>query len=88
VLITDVISTSGMPDGRYRLGAFEVEVNGDRCEYEGSWQEVFSPSTVQSANVMSFAAWSLQQAVRLATLNPAQVLGADHERWPPAASET
>ena len=35
VLITDAISATGMGDGKFRLGGFEVEVTGDRCEYEG-----------------------------------------------------
>jgi N-acetylglucosamine-6-phosphate deacetylase len=80
VLITDAISAAGMPDGRYRLGAMEVDVKGGRCEYQG--RLAGSVLTLDRAvrNVMSFAAWSLQQAVRLATLNPAQVLGAGHER--------
>src|SRR6185312_366402 len=36
VLITDAISATGMGDGKFRLGGFEVEVTGDRCEYEGN----------------------------------------------------
>ena len=35
VLITDGISATGMPDGTYRLGSFEVQVRGERCESHG-----------------------------------------------------
>src|ERR1700687_4388437 len=31
VLITDAISATGMPNGRYRLGSFEVEVRDGKC---------------------------------------------------------
>ena len=80
VLITDAISAPGMPDGRYRLGDLEVDVKGDRCEYQG--RLAGSVLTLDRAirNVMSFAAWSPQQAVRLATFNPAQLLGITDQR--------
>jgi N-acetylglucosamine-6-phosphate deacetylase len=80
ILITDAISATGMPDGRYRLGPFEVEVRGDRCDYQG--KIAGSVLTLDRAvrNVMTFAAWNLQQAVRLATLNPARLLGITGER--------
>jgi len=35
VLITDAISATGMPDGKYKLGGFEVEVTGDRAMHNG-----------------------------------------------------
>jgi N-acetylglucosamine-6-phosphate deacetylase len=80
VLITDAISATGMPDGRYHLGALEVEVKGDRCEYQG--RLAGSVLTLDRAvrNVMNFAGWKLQESVRLATLNPAQLLGISGER--------
>src|SRR5215472_15244548 len=80
VLITDAISAAGMPEGRYRLGDLEVDVKGDRCEYQG--RLAGSVLTLDRAvrNVMSFAAWSPQQAVRLATFNPAQLLGITDQR--------
>jgi len=75
VLITDAISATGMPDGVYKLGEFEVEVRGGRCEYQG--RLAGSVLTLDRAvrNVMSFAGWKLQEAIRLATFNPARVLG-------------
>jgi N-acetylglucosamine-6-phosphate deacetylase len=35
VLITDAISATGMPEGKYMLGGFEVDVTGDRCMHNG-----------------------------------------------------
>jgi len=75
VLITDAISATGMPEGRYRLGSLEVEVQGTRCFSEG--RLAGSVLTLDRAvrNIMKFANWGLRDAVRLATLNPARVLG-------------
>jgi N-acetylglucosamine-6-phosphate deacetylase len=75
ILITDAISATGMPDGTYKLGGFDVEVRGDRCEYGG--RLAGSVLTLDKAvrNVMNFARWKLQQAIRLVTLNPAKLLG-------------
>jgi N-acetylglucosamine-6-phosphate deacetylase len=75
VLITDALSATGMGDGRFRLGAFEVEVRGARCEHEG--RLAGSVLTLDGAvrNVMQFAQCGLRQAVRLATLNAARVAG-------------
>ncbi|HEX6467143.1 MAG TPA: N-acetylglucosamine-6-phosphate deacetylase [Terriglobales bacterium] len=75
VLITDAISATGMPDGRYMLGAFEVEVRGDRCEFQGKLAGSVLTLDRAVRNVMSFAGWRLQQAVQLATLNPARMIG-------------
>jgi N-acetylglucosamine-6-phosphate deacetylase len=75
VLITDAISATGMGDGRFKLGGFDVEVKGDRCEHEG--RLAGSVLTLDRAvrNIIHFAGWSMKDSVRLATLNPARVLG-------------
>jgi N-acetylglucosamine-6-phosphate deacetylase len=75
VLITDAISATGMGDGKFRLGNFEVEVTGDRCEYEGKLAGSVLTLDRAVRNIVQFANWPLQQALRLATLNPARVLG-------------
>jgi N-acetylglucosamine-6-phosphate deacetylase len=75
VLITDAISATGMPDGQYRLGAFDVDVLAGRCTSGGKLAG--SVLTLDSAvrNVMEFANLTLAQAVRMASSNPARVLG-------------
>jgi N-acetylglucosamine-6-phosphate deacetylase len=75
ILITDAISATGMPDGTYKLGAFEVEVRGDRCEYQGKLAGSVLTLDRAVRNVMSFAGWKLQETIRLATFNPARLLG-------------
>jgi N-acetylglucosamine-6-phosphate deacetylase len=80
ILITDAISATGMPDGTYRLGTFDVEVKGDRCEYEGKLAGSVLTLDRAVRNVMSFAAWGLQQVVRMVTLNPATLLGISSQR--------
>jgi N-acetylglucosamine-6-phosphate deacetylase len=75
VLVTDAISAAGMPDGKYRLGTLEVTVTGDRCELDGKLAG--SVLTLERAvrNVMQYSGWNLGQCVRLATANPAGVVG-------------
>ena len=75
VLITDAISATGMPEGRYRLGTFEVEVKDGRCLLDGKLAGSVLTMDRAVRNVMQFAHWDLQQALRLATLNPARVVG-------------
>jgi N-acetylglucosamine-6-phosphate deacetylase len=74
VLITDATAATGMPDGRYRLGALEVEVKDGRCLAEGKLAGSVLTMDRAVRNVMQFAQWDLQQAVRLATVNPARVV--------------
>jgi N-acetylglucosamine-6-phosphate deacetylase len=80
ILITDAISATGMPDGIYSLGGLEVQVSHGRCEYQGKLAGSVLTLDRAIRNVMSFAGWQLQQAVKLATLNPAQRLGISDQR--------
>jgi N-acetylglucosamine-6-phosphate deacetylase len=73
VLITDATAATGMPDGRYRLGTLDVEVKDGRCMSGGRLAGSVLVMDRAVRNVMQFAQWDLQQAVRLATLNPARV---------------
>jgi N-acetylglucosamine-6-phosphate deacetylase len=75
VLITDGISATGMPDGRYLLGSFEVEVRNGRCEANGRLAGSLLTLDRAVRNAMDYARLSFQESVRLATLNPATVLG-------------
>jgi N-acetylglucosamine-6-phosphate deacetylase len=80
VLITDGISATGMPDGTYRLGSFEVEVRDNRCESHGKLAGSVLTLDRAVRNVMSFAKLSFQDSIRMATLNPARVLGIEHRK--------
>jgi len=79
VLITDANAATGMPDGRYRLGPFEFEVQDGRCLANGKLAGSVLTMDRAVRNVVKFAGWNLQQAVRLATLNPARVAGAANQ---------
>jgi len=80
VLITDGISAAGMPDGTYRLGSFEVQVRDDRCESHGKLAGSVLTLDRAVRNAMKFAQLSLQDGLRMATLNPARVLGLEHRK--------
>jgi N-acetylglucosamine-6-phosphate deacetylase len=80
ILITDAISATGMPDGTYRLGDLEVKVSGERCESSGKLAGSVLTLDRAVRNVMSFAQWPLERAVKLASLNPARLLGITGER--------
>ncbi len=75
VLITDAISATGMPEGRYRLGSFEVEVKGNRCTRGDTLAGSVLRLDQAVRNVMQFAGWRLEEAVQLASANPAAVIG-------------
>jgi N-acetylglucosamine-6-phosphate deacetylase len=85
VLITDAISATGMPDGTYRLGGMDVEVQAGKCIHNGKLAGSVLTLDRAVRNVMDFAGWTLQQAVRLATANPARVLGVAAGRLQPGA---
>jgi N-acetylglucosamine-6-phosphate deacetylase len=78
VLITDAISATGMPDGKYKLGGFEVEVKGDRCDLDGKLAGSVLTLDRAIRNVMGFASLTLANAIRLVTLNPARLVGVSH----------
>jgi N-acetylglucosamine-6-phosphate deacetylase len=75
VLITDSISATGMPDGRYQLGPLQVDVKDGKCTMDGKLAGSVLTMDRAIRNVTQFAAWSLQDAVRAATLNPARAVG-------------
>jgi N-acetylglucosamine-6-phosphate deacetylase len=80
VLISDAMSATCMPDGTYRLGSLEVQVRGDRCESDGKLAGSVLTLDRAVRNVMQFSHLSFQDSVRLATLNPARVLGIAHRK--------
>jgi len=73
VLITDATSATGMPDGRYRLGSFEVDVRDGKCMSNGSLAGSVLTMDRAVRNLARFAEWDLPQAVAAASRNPARV---------------
>jgi N-acetylglucosamine-6-phosphate deacetylase len=75
VLITDAISATGMPDGRYQLGPIEVDVKDGKCTSKGSLAGSVLTMDRAVRNVTKFSEWTLRDAVQAATLNPARAVG-------------
>jgi N-acetylglucosamine-6-phosphate deacetylase len=73
VLITDAISATGMPDGRYRLGSFAVDVRDGKCMADGKLAGSVLTMDRAVRNLARFAEWDLSQAVAAASRNPARV---------------
>jgi N-acetylglucosamine-6-phosphate deacetylase len=76
-LVTDAMQAAGMPDGEYRLGATEVEVQAGRARIAHGGSIAGSTLTMDDAvrNAVRFLGLSVEEAVTLATANPARVLG-------------
>jgi N-acetylglucosamine-6-phosphate deacetylase len=84
ILVTDGISATGMPNGNYLLGEIEVTVVDARCLLtadlaRGVETLAGSVLTLDRAveNLRRFTGASLATAVRLASRNPARMLGLD-----------
>ena len=75
VLVTDATAATGMPNGRYWLGSLEVEVKDGKCLRDGRLAGSVLTMDKAVRNIVKFANWDLQHAVRLATLNPARATG-------------
>lgn len=75
VLITDAISATGMPEGRYQLGPIEVEVKDGKCTSGDSLAGSVLTMDRAVRNVTQFSSWNLRDAVRAATFNPARTVG-------------
>ena len=75
VLITDAISATGMPDGQYQLGPIKVDVKDGKCTANGSLAGSVLTMDRAVRNITQFSNWSLRDAVRAASLNPARAVG-------------
>lgn len=80
VLISDGISATGMPDGKYTLGTFEVTVTGGVCR-NSEGRLAGSTLTLDRAlqNVVAMGV-SLPDALRMLTANPARLLGLQEKK--------
>jgi len=80
ILISDGISATGMPDGNYQLGEFEVTVSGGVCR-NSEGKLAGSTLTLDRAlrNIVGLGA-KLGEALQMLTLNPAKLLGIEHKK--------
>jgi N-acetylglucosamine-6-phosphate deacetylase len=74
VLITDATAATGMPNGRYHLGSFEVDVCDGRCTVDGKLAGSVLTMDRAVRNLTRFAEWTLPHAVTAASRNPANVV--------------
>ena len=75
LLVTDAISATGMPDGRYTLGTDEVQVHAGICRDDEG--RLAGSTLTQDAALRNFIAYSgmrMEDAVFGLTLNPARAL--------------
>jgi len=80
ILISDGISATGMPDGKYMLGRLEVTVSGGVCR-NAEGRLAGSTLTLDRAlrNIVKLGI-PLVDAVRMLTLNPATLLGIEFKK--------
>jgi N-acetylglucosamine-6-phosphate deacetylase len=69
------MSATGMPDGQYQLGPILVDVKDGKCTANGSLAGSVLTMDRAVRNVTKFSEWTLRDAVRAATLNPAVATG-------------
>ena len=81
VLVTDTVRAAGMPDGKYKLGKRNVIVKDGVSRLE-SGGLAGSTLTMDKAvrNMVNLVGASLQEAVIMATINPAKVVGVDDKK--------
>jgi len=82
VLVTDAMAGAGMPDGSYRIGSIEVQVEGGRAMTPDRRAIAGSTLTLDVAlrNARRVLGLDMVVAARLLATNPARVLGIGHER--------
>jgi N-acetylglucosamine-6-phosphate deacetylase len=80
ILISDGISATGMPDGKYMLGEMEITVSGGVCRNsEGKLAGSALTLDRSLRNIVNLGI-PLVDALRMLTLNPAQLLGIEYKK--------
>jgi N-acetylglucosamine-6-phosphate deacetylase len=87
VLISDALSATGMPDGHYRLGTFDIQVKNGKCLAGETLAGSVLTLDRAVRNAMQFGNFDVQQAVRAASLNPATATGISAHRGKLAAGQ-
>jgi|SRR5271165_2077301 len=80
ILISDGISATGMPDGKYMLGEMEITVSGGVCRNsEGKLAGSALTLDRSLRNIVNLGI-PLVDALRMLTLNPAKLLGIEYKK--------
>jgi N-acetylglucosamine-6-phosphate deacetylase len=77
VLVSDALDLAGLPPGEYTRGERKVVVTPGVVKYpaENVLAGAVSPLTTGISNMMKFTGCGLAQAIRMASTNPARLLG-------------
>jgi len=75
ILVTDSMSATSMPDGTYMLGNLEVQVADGTASYKGSLAGSVLTMDKAIENFSSYTHCGLATATRMASHNPALMLG-------------
>ncbi|MFP5235300.1 MAG: N-acetylglucosamine-6-phosphate deacetylase [Acidobacteriota bacterium] len=75
LLITDAMSATGMPDGTYQLGGFDVEVANGRAMARGVLAGSVLTLDRALSNFVAFTGATVSDGLRLMTANPAAMTG-------------
>jgi N-acetylglucosamine-6-phosphate deacetylase len=75
ILITDAMSAAGMPDGEYQLGNFNVQVANGRAMARGVLAGSVLTLDRALENFVKFTGVTVEEALRLLTVNPAAMTG-------------
>lgn len=79
ILVTDGMSATGMPEGTYQLGDLVVEVHDGVCRSGGALAGSVLTMETAVKNLRQITGASLATAVRLASRNPAAMLGLEKQ---------
>lgn len=80
ILVSDGISATGMPEGRYRLGTFEVNVAGGVARNSYGKLAGSTLTLDRALRHMVALGVSLREALPMLTANPARLLGLEHRK--------
>ncbi len=81
ILITDALCAKGLPDGNYELGGQSFIKRGQTCHLDSGVLagSVLSMDTAVR-NMVKLSGCPLAEAVQMASLNPARLLGVDDRK--------
>ncbi|QFT88643.1 N-acetylglucosamine-6-phosphate deacetylase [Bacillus sp. THAF10] len=81
ILITDAMRAKWLEDGEYELGGQRVFVKNNTARLQdGTLAGSVIKMNVAVTNMMDFTGCTLQEAIRMASINPARQLKLDHQK--------
>lgn len=87
ILVSDGISATGCPEGKYVLGTLTVDVANGRCMLGGHLAGSVLTLDRAVRNVAHYTGWPLAMAAQLASRNPARMLGLERKGQLAAGSD-